>query len=295
MEELLGAATGADGVSVGGLLDFFDPTGIPFAAVLLIGTFGVLRLVRRSVDAFAERRSAQRLTIKQTMTLVEFASYAAATILAGAQILELSSQAFFALSGTLAVAAGFLLKGAGESVVAGLSILISRPFQVGDRITFGGHYGEVREIGLRTVRLVTLDDNLVTIPSVKILTEPVASANAGELACMVVMPFYVSAASDHRRAREIVHDALLSSRFLDLSRTRVVHVGMTLHDRLGVVIELVAKGYVFDARHEKDFTSDVTDRVLRAFRDRGIALPGEPELAVSLPTAPLAATPAISA
>jgi hypothetical protein len=39
------------------------------------------------------------------------------------------------------------------------------------------------------------------------------------------------------------------------------------------VVEIVAKAYVFDARHEKSFASDVTDRVLRAWREAGIALP----------------------
>ena len=62
-------------------------------------------------------------------------------------LFELSAQAIFALSGTLAVAGGFLLKDVAEATVAGVSILVSRPFQVGDRISFGGYYGEVRDIG----------------------------------------------------------------------------------------------------------------------------------------------------
>jgi hypothetical protein len=38
-----------------------------------------------------------------------------------------------------------------------------RLFQVGDRVTLDGFYGEIRHIGLRSVRLVTLDDTQVTI------------------------------------------------------------------------------------------------------------------------------------
>jgi hypothetical protein len=38
-------------------------------------------------------------------------------------------------------------------------------------------------------------------------------------------------------------------------------------------VELVAKAYVFDMRFEKAFASDVTDRVLSAFRSDGIQFP----------------------
>lgn len=258
-----------------GLLDFFDPGALPLALAVLAGTALVVRLVRRSADALAARQKERRLAIKQGMTLVEAASYALATVIAVSMVLDLSAQAVLALSGTLALAGGFLLKDLGESVVAGLSILVSRPFHVGDRITFGGYYGEVQEIGLRSVRLVTLDDNLVTIPCAKILTEPVASANAGQLACMVRVPFYLAPSADHARARQIVQDAVLSSRFLDLARPRTVLTELEMRDGVGSVTVLTAKAYVFDTLHEREFASDVTDRVLRAFRSEGLALAGE--------------------
>ena len=188
-------------------------------------------------------------------------------------LFDFSPEALLALSGTLAVAGGFLLKDVAESTMAGISILVTRPFQVGDRIQFGEYYGEVEDIGLRSVRLVTLDDNLVTIPSNQFLTQSVASANAGELDCMVVIPFYVDCAADHDRAREIVRDAVLSSRFLYLGKPVSVLVAMKLVNEVGALVELSAKAYVFDARHERAFASDVTQRALRAFQEAGILMP----------------------
>ncbi|MEO1175064.1 MAG: mechanosensitive ion channel domain-containing protein, partial [Myxococcota bacterium] len=160
--------------------------------------------------------------------------------------------------------------------LAGISILTNKPFQVGDRIAFGGYYGEVKEIGLRTVRLVTLDDNLVTIPSNKFLTEAVASANAGELDCMVVMPFFIAATADHLRASEIVRESILASKYLFLGKPLVVLISNQLTRDGRVYVELTAKAYVFDTQHEKAFGSDVTDRVLRAFKSERIPLPGVP-------------------
>lgn len=254
-------------------LSFFDPDAVLPALILLVGVVLLVRLMQRIANGLADRLVVHRLAIKQAVTLAGFAAYGFAALGAVSMMFELSTQAFFAVSGTLAVALGFLLKDVAESLVAGLTILIARPFSVGDRISFGGYYGEVREIGLRTVQLVTLDDNLVTVPSSKFLSESVASANAGALDCMVVMTFFVAADADHERARDIVRDAVTSSRFCYVGKPIQVLTGMKLADQLGAVIEIVAKAYVFDARHEKSFASDVTERVLRALREARIALP----------------------
>ena len=257
----------------GNSLAFFKPEAVPFALLLVVGTAIALRVLQRAANQLAERVTGQRLLIKQVVTLAEFLVYGVVAMIAISSVFDLSAEAILALSGTLAVAGGFLLKDVAESMVAGVSILVSRPFQVGDRIGFGGYYGEVKEIGLRNVRLVTLDDNLVSIPSSKFLSEPVASANAGALDCMVVMPFYIAPTADHELARHIVQDAVLSSRYLYLGKPVNVLLSMELADRVGAVVVVTAKAYVFDARHEKNFASDVTDRVLRAFRNRGVEFP----------------------
>lgn len=261
------------GPAAEGALAFFKPDAIPYALVLVIGTAIAVRGVQNLANRVAESAVSYRLVIKQGVTLLGFVAYGVAGVLAVRALFELSTQAIFALSGTLAVAGGFLLKDIAEATMAGISILVSRPFQVGDRISFGGFYGEVKDIGLRSVRLVTFDDNLVTIPSSKFLSEPVASANSGALDCMVVMPFYLSAEADHVRARQIVIDAVRSSRFLYLGKPVTVLVSVKLAEKLGTVVELTAKAYVYDARHEKSFASDVTDRVLRAFRGAGVLMP----------------------
>ena len=254
-----------------GALAFFNPGAVPYAILVILTTMVIVGVAQRLANRAAERTMRHRLAIKQGVTLLGFAAYGVMGFIVVGALFELSAQALFALSGTLAVAGGFLLKDLAEATFAGISILVTRPFQVGDRISFGGFYGEVKDIGLRSVRLVTLDDNLVSIPSSKFLTEPVASANAGALDCMVVVCFYISPDADHDRAREIVHDAVLSSRFLYLGKPVSVLLSMRLTEQIGAVVELTAKAYVYDARYEKPFASDITDRVLRSFRENGIA------------------------
>ncbi len=151
-------------------------------------------------------------------------------------------------------------------------ILIDQPFQVGDRITFGGHYGEVKEIGLRSVRIVTLDDNLVSIPTNEFLTQAVASSNAGALDMMVVMDFHISLAADFERAMRLAREATVTSKYVFLNKPVDVLIGeVVIGEEL--VSRLRVKAYVVDARFESKFASDVTARVKRAFRQHEVVLP----------------------
>lgn len=256
------------------ILEFLNPSAIPGAVAVVAVTVVVVRLLDRALRRLSVRFTRQRLLIGQTTAVVAFLGYSVAGLTAFGMVFNLSPQALLAVSGTVAVTLGFAFKDVAASFLAGISILTNKPFQVGDRISFGGFYGEVKEIGLRTVRLVTLDDNLVTIPSNKFLTDPVASANAGELDCMVVMPFFVDAVADHARAKEIVREAVLASKYLYLGKPLVVLLSNHVSEHGRLIVELTAKAYVYDTRHEKAFGSDVTDRVLSAFKREGISLPG---------------------
>ena len=163
------------------------------------------RFTRQLFDGLGRRFTDKRLVINQAGSFVRFAVFLIGGLSAALTVLEVTPEVLLALGGTVAVSVGFALKDLVSSIVAGLIILVDRPFQVGDRVTFDGWYGEISHIGLRSVKLVTLDDTQVTIPNNKFLTDPVASGNAGSVEMMVQMDYYVgmdqdlAAAKSHRR------------------------------------------------------------------------------------------------
>lgn len=54
------------------------------------------------------------------------------------------------------------------NMFGGLAILTDKPFKLGDRIKIEGHDGWVREIGLRTTRMETLDGFIMIVPNSKV-------------------------------------------------------------------------------------------------------------------------------
>ena len=56
------------------------------------------------------------------------------------------------------------------NIFGGITVFIDKPFATGDRIKVNGIDGTVQEIGIRSTRIVTLENRLVTIPTTSSLT-----------------------------------------------------------------------------------------------------------------------------
>ncbi len=253
-------------------IQFVNLERLPFALTVVVLGAIVVHFCTRGLDQLGERSADRRLFFKKLAALARFVIYFGALAVALPSVLILDQTALIAIAGSLGIAFGFGFKDVLTSITGGVVLLLDAPFQVGDRIAFGDYYGEVVKIGLRSVQLVTLDDNLVTIPNSSFLTDSVASANSGALDCMVVIPFYIDPAADFETARRLVVEATVTSRYVYLEKPVVTLISDEhVYGRFVTVIRV--KAYVFDVRYEKAFASDVTERVKRAFASAGIQGP----------------------
>lgn len=243
--------------------------------LLLLG-LGILiyvaRLLNRGAERLYSKFPSRRLLILQMVTTATFAMYILGTAILVYSALRPPQELLIALGGSLAVAVGFALKDIAASIIAGLILLFDRPFQVGDRVTFGGVYGEIQSIGLRTVRLVTLDDNVVTIPNSKFITEYVASGNAGELDMMICVDFHTQLGVDIERVNHLLREVAVTSRFVYLKKPLSIVLLETEVARQ-LCLKFTVKAYVLDVKYEKDFQSDLVKRGTQALFDAGVARP----------------------
>ncbi len=200
-----------------------------------------------------------RLQFLQVTTILSFLLYILGTVGLVFGVLKPSKELLLALGGSAAVAVGFSLKDLVGSIVAGVTLLFDRPFQVGDRVTFDDTYGEITNIGLRAVRLQTLDDNEVTIPNSKFMSEWVASGNSGALDMMIVCTFHLALDSDVAKAKNLIYQVVATSRFVFLKKPIKVLVSES-YENFELVLKIAVKAYVFDVRFEKDFESDIYER-----------------------------------
>jgi small-conductance mechanosensitive channel len=253
-------------------MDFFKPEGIPYAVVMILVMMALAKFVSRQSDALGERFADRRLVIQQTGSFLRFLVYLLGLTATFFTIFEISEQMLLAIGGTVAVAAGFAMKDLVASIVAGVIILIDRPFQAGDRVTFAGYYGEITHIGLRSVRMMTLDDTQISIPNNLFLTQAVASGNAGAVDMMIQVDLYIGLDQDLEEARRLLSEVVTTSRYVNLNREWAVMVREEIVENY-LAVRLRAKAYVLDARLEKAFEGDITERALLAFRQADIGPP----------------------
>ncbi|MCS3863135.1 small conductance mechanosensitive channel [Salinibacter ruber] len=73
--------------------------------------------------------------------------------------------------GIAGIVAGFAARDSLENFIAGVTVLVDKPFQVGDYIEIGDQYGQVDEITLRSTRLRTVRNRTMVLPNTHMITQ----------------------------------------------------------------------------------------------------------------------------
>ncbi len=65
-----------------------------------------------------------------------------------------------------------------KNIFGGVMVFIDKPFQIGDRVIIGGHDGFVIEVGIRSTRIKTLQNRIITIPNSKFSESSIENISA---------------------------------------------------------------------------------------------------------------------
>lgn len=256
-----------DLAAVAGLLNPYKLLLLALGVALL---WAIDWLIKRLNARLTERLPAYRFGILQVTTLASFTLWILGSGALVMGVLQPPKEILLAIGGSMAVAFGFALKDIVGSLAAGVILLFDRPFRVGDRVTYEGTYGEITSIGLRAVRLQTLDDNTVTIPNNAFISGVVASGNAGALDMQVTCDFHIALDADLDLARRLVEEVACTCRYAYLAKPVIILVDeVAIAARIALRVRV--RAYVFDTRYEKAMTTDITTRVARLFREHRIA------------------------
>lgn len=112
---------------------------------------------------------------------------------------------FVAAIGAVAFGSSLALAGLLSNYGAGLAIIITRPFVVGDTIRIQGVSGVVEEVGLAATHLATEDGERITIPNKHIVGEILVNSFENKV---VEMSIGISYDDDARKAIDTIQKAL---------------------------------------------------------------------------------------
>lgn len=112
---------------------------------------------------------------------------------------------FIAAIGAVAFGSTFALQGALSNYVAGLTIIVTRPFVVGNTLSVKGVNGVVEQVGLGATHLSTEDGEDITIPNKHIIGEILINSFENKV---VETTLGISYDDDSQKAAEIIQETL---------------------------------------------------------------------------------------
>jgi small-conductance mechanosensitive channel len=245
--------------------------------VIIIITYLLVRASEYILNNLSERASQHRLIIKRLIPILRIFLWVVALYIIIAGIVDPNIQTLIAVAGAIGIAVGLASQEILKNIFGGIMIILDKPFQVGDKIAFGDHYGEVQQIGLRSTRLITPDDSLVTIPNGEVISNAVSNTNSGELNCQVVAEIFLPATTDIAVAKQIARKAAVSSQYVYLKKPIVIIAVNEVHEK-NFIIKLRVKAYVLDIRFEFPFQSDMTEQITTELNRRALLPHAEMEV-----------------
>lgn len=234
---------------------------IIISLILILITFVVIKYFTRFVEMLGERWGPSRLIVKRAVPILRISGWTVIIYFIIAVVLAPPIETLIAVTASAGIAIGFASQDILKNIFGGIMILFDRPFQVGDKIAIGNHYGEVIQIGLRTVRIVTADDSVVSIPNGEIVNQSVSNSNSGAFNCQVVSEFYLPADIDLIRLKKICYLAAAVSKYAYLKKPIAVVMKNEITEGRSL-IKVRLKAYVFDIRFEFAFSSEMTELVI---------------------------------
>ena len=268
-DSILSTGTISEPSRIDSIRESIDVSDFVWTLFIIITGLIFIRLSSRILEILAEKSTKHRITIKGFIPIIKILSWVAiiTTIVVG--IFKPPAATVLAFTASIGVAIGFAAQDILKNIFGGIMILFDRPFQTGDKIEVGAHYGEVIEIGLRSTRIVTPDDSVVSIPNGEIMNSSVSNANMGEANCQVVAEIYLPLDVDTSLVRDIATEAAQVSKYVFLGKPIAV-LFFNEHKERQSLIKMRLKAYVFDIRDEFRFKSEMTEIVIKSLIEKGI-------------------------
>lgn len=244
------------------LTDIFSLGKIIWAVIFIFISYYVIKFLTTVLDKFSEKSARYRITLKGIIPVVRILGWTVVISIVIIVIFAPPIESLVVVTGSLGIAVGFASQDIIRNIFGGIMTLFDRPFQVGDKVEVGNYYGEVKSIGLRSTRIVTPDDSIVSIPNGDIMSKAVSNANSGETNCQVVAELFLPSYIDLEKVREVAKRSAQVSKYVYLKKPIVVIFKNEIHHNRSM-IKMRLKAYVLDIRHEFNFMSEMTENTLR--------------------------------
>lgn len=157
-----------------------------------------------------------------------------------------------------------------ENFIAGILIIMDKPFGMGDWIKFGSSEGNVEEVGIRSTRIRTFDDSLIVVPNANILRTEIENFSAMRKRRVLINIglTYDTPVEKLKRAKEIIKN------ILDEHRGVILPIRITFKEfgdfSLNIRVEYFIRNFGFD--YYLNTIDEINLKIKEEFEKEGIEM-----------------------
>ena len=173
------------------------------------------------------------------------------------------------------VAISFAAKDTLSNLIAGVLLILDRPFEVGDRIELWtaparqSTWGDVIEIGIRATKIRTPDNILIIIPNNQIMQRDIINYTASGPAIRLRIPISIGYDADLEQAKKLCLEIAAASEQVENSPEPVC----ILRAFGASSVDLELRVWLKDGRQRRAVEDTITEQVKLRFDDAGIEIP----------------------
>jgi len=234
------------------------------AMIILAAGLLVARWVGNAVQSWIGRQQIEpplRLLIVRLIRL----TVVLLTLIVAIDNLGVQITPFLAGIGVAGVGVGLAMQGVLSNIVAGLTIIFTKPYRIGEYIELVGEQGEVEMIALFSTTLVHPDLSRVVIPNRKIVGEILH--NFGTMR-QLSLKVGVAYGADLDHTLDVVRQVLASNPYVLKEPTPLVGIGMLDDSAIIISVRPWVKIDDYDTAHAELYQS-----IVERFQEDRIAIP----------------------
>jgi len=173
-------------------------------------------------------------------------------------------------AGIAGLALGFAVRDSLTNILGGIQLVLDKTFKVGDKVKLeSGELGVILDIGLRSTKLKTYDNEVIYIPNGTLANAKIKNFTVPDLSVRVNVEFGVEYGSDPEKVQQVVLEALKGIDAVLEEPAPVVQF-LRMSD---FSLDFVARAWVADFTEAYHTKLVMTETVYRALNQARINIP----------------------